>query len=84
MINEIDKIILTNKVDYELIIFNKKYDYEYLKFYVNRCIELKYTLKEINDKLKYMFDVKDIIYLNDIYKLYYINNEEANNVKDKR
>lgn len=65
-----NKFILTDKKDEYLIVFDKKYDIEYVKFIVNKQNEDNKPIQEVLQEIEYNFSVSDIYNLKGLIKIW--------------
>ena len=65
-----NKFILTDKKDEYLIVFDKKYDIEYVKFIVNKQNEDNKPIQDVLQAIEYNFSVSDIYNLKGLVKIW--------------
>ena len=65
-----NKFILTDKKDEYLIVFDKKYDIDYVKFIVNKQNEDNKPIQEVLQAIEYNFSVSDIYNLKGLIKIW--------------
>jgi len=65
-----NKFILTDKKEEYLVLLDKKYDIDYVKFIVNKQNEDNKSIQDVLKAIEYNFSVYDIINLKGLSKIW--------------